>query len=458
MYFNLLNNIKKKLFFFFISLLVVGSFLLLPLVTKNTLNNLLTLNQITLFVDLIIFTIFTIYFYYKIDEQKITNFIKYVIFKLSKVKLINLIIFILIFIFGTYYFTVVHQSQSLDLFYPRTIYGFIKTISMFIEKISWIYGLLIGITFVLTYRILRFTLNRFLSNFCALVFISSEIHLYNLIPSIERDYFKVILFLILSILFILIFKSTNDKKINIKFYLISIIIGFSLTIRNDFLIYLIPFMVSIFMIYKKSFKKPLVYLLIITFTFLIIPARGTLVGSMPIVLLTGLMGNFDLILGQTSDYVLSNISEQPFVEYYLDKMSMNYLIFYSKYLITFSFDLMGKFFFATNEIFNLSYIYSSEPLLFEGYIKKIYLIKSFLLENLIGFGSFIFIISLILLRGSFKNYDLYFLLILYILFLTSSTTIYFYARHYFHLEILSLWSLFYLIQYSINIISNEKKS
>jgi len=217
-------------------------------------------------------------------------------------------------------------------------------------------------------------------------------------------------------------------------------------------------MVSIFMIYKKSFKKPLVYLLIITFTFLIIPARGTLVGSMPIVLLTGLMGNFDLILGQTSDYVLSNISEQPFVEYYLDKMSMNYLIFYSKYLITFSFDLMGKFFFATNEIFNLSYIYSSEPLLFEGYIKKIYLIKSFLLENLIGFGSFIFIISLILLRGSFKNYDLYFLLILYILFLTSSTTIYFYARHYFHLEILSLWSLFYLIQYSINIISNEKKS
>ena len=242
----------------------------------------------------------------------------------------------------------------------------------------------------------------------------------------------------------------------LKFYLIAIIIGFSLTIRNDFLIYVIPFFISAFIFYERPLKKILTYSFIIIFIFLIIPARGTLVSSMPIVLLTGLMGNFDLILGQTNDYVISNISEQPLVEYYLDKINTHYLIFYLKYIITFPFDAFTKIVFALNEILNLSYIYSSQPIIFEGNIKSIYLIKNFLFENFIGFGSFLFIFSLILLKGLFSNNKLYFLLILYIFYLLSSSIIYFYVRHYFHLEILSLWSLFYLIQNCSNFFLNAK--
>lgn len=449
-------NLKIKIFLILFVFLAAGLFFILPKIIKSALHFELTLNQATVIVDFIILTILLVYYYFKITESQIKTFINISRSKLKKIKLPSLILFILTFLFGLYYFNVVHQTESLNLFYPRTIYGFVQTVSLFIEQISMVYGFLLGITFLLTYRILRFTLNRFLSNFCALIFISSEIHLYNLIPSIERDYFKVILFLLLSILFILIFKSSDNRKGNIKFYLIAIIIGFSLTIRNDFLIYVIPFFISAFIFYERPLKKILTYSFIIIFIFLIIPARGTLVSSMPIVLLTGLMGNFDLILGQTNDYVISNISEQPLVEYYLDKINTHYLLFYLKYIITFPFDAFTKIVFALNEILNLSYIYSSQPIIFEGNIKNIYLIKNFLFENFIGFGSFLFILSLILLKGLFSNNKLYFLLILYIFYLLSSSTIYFYVRHYFHLEILSLWSLFYLIQNCSNFFLNEK--
>lgn len=449
-------NLKIKIFLILFVFLAAGLFFILPKIIKSALHFELTLNQATVIVDFIILTILLVYYYFKITESQIKTFINISRSKLKKIKLPSLILFILTFLFGLYYFNVVHQTESLNLFYPRTIYGFVQTVSLFIEQISMVYGFLLGITFLLTYRILRFTLNRFLSNFCALIFISSEIHLYNLIPSIERDYFKVILFLLLSILFILIFKSSDNRKGNIKFYLIAIIIGFSLTIRNDFLIYVIPFFISAFIFYERPLKKILTYSFIIIFIFLIIPARGTLVSSMPIVLLTGLMGNFDLMLGQTNDYVISNISEQPLVEYYLDKINTHYLLFYLKYIITFPFDAFTKIVFALNEILNLSYIYSSQPIIFEGNIKNIYLIKNFLFENFIGFGSFLFILSLILLKGLFSNNKLYFLLILYIFYLLSSSTIYFYVRHYFHLEILSLWSLFYLIQNCSNFFLNEK--
>ena len=366
-------NLKIKIFLILFVFLATGLFFILPKIIKSALHFELTLNQATVIVDFIILTILLVYYYFKITESQIKTFINISRSKLKKIKLPSLILFILTFLFGLYYFNVVHQTESLNLFYPRTIYGFVQTVSLFIEQISMVYGFLLGITFLLTYRILRFTLNRFLSNFCALIFISSEIHLYNLIPSIERDYFKVILFLLLSILFILIFKSSDKRKGNIKFYLIAIIIGFSLTIRNDFLIYVIPFFISAFIFYERPLKKILTYSFIIIFIFLIIPARGTLVSSMPIVLLTGLMGNFDLILGQTNDYVISNISEQPLVEYYLDKINTHYLIFYLKYIITFPFDAFTKIVFALNEILNLSYIYSSQPIIFEGNIKSIYL-------------------------------------------------------------------------------------
>tara|TARA_B100000989_G_C19520030_1_gene463700 strand:+ start:862 stop:2232 length:1371 start_codon:yes stop_codon:yes gene_type:complete len=449
-------NLKIKIFLILFVFLAAGLFFILPKIIKSALHFELTLNQATVIVDFIILTILLVYYYFKITESQIKTFINISRSKLKKIKLPSLILFILTFLFGLYYFNVVHKTESLNLFYPRTIYGFVQTVSIFIERISMVYGFLLGITFLLTYRILRFTLNRLLSNFCALIFISSEIHLYNLIPSIERDYFKVILFLLLSILFILIFKSSDNRKGNIKFYLIAIIIGFSLTIRNDFLIYVIPFFISAFIFYERPLKKILTYSFIIIFIFLIIPARGTLVSSMPIVLLTGLMGNFDLMLGQTNDYVISNISEQPLVEYYLDKINTHYLLFYLKYIITFPFDAFTKIVFALNEILNLSYIYSSQPIIFEGNIKNIYLIKNFLFENFIGFGSFLFIFSLILLKGLFSNNKLYFLLILYIFYLLSSSTIYFYVRHYFHLEILSLWSLFYLIQNCSNFFLNAK--
>ena len=79
-------------------------------------------------------------------------------------------------------------------------------------------------------------------------------------------------------------------------------VGFGLTIRNDILIYLIPILVSIFYHIEKPVIFSLKFFFILFIIFLMIPARGTLVSSMPIVLITGLMKNFDILLGHENYY------------------------------------------------------------------------------------------------------------------------------------------------------------
>lgn len=361
-----------------------------------------------------------------------------------------------------YYFDLSQQGSNKNLFYPRTIYGFIKYVALILEKIPFIYGFLLSLTYLLSYRLLRFSLNRHFAIIASILFVTSEIHLYNLIPSIERDYFKVIIVLLISLSLIFIFRTNNLKKKYFIYYLLAILVGLGLTVRNDILIFIIPIYISVFFTLIKPFTFSIKFIVITFLIFLMVPDRGggisgTLGASMAIVLFTGLMNNFDFLLGQSNSYYISNISEQPFIEYYLSIINVNYILVYAKYVFTFCFDFILKIILSANQILNLFYIYSDKPLMLEKSFFKIYEFKKNILKLFIGYGSILFLISIIFLKNKIYQIKNYYLLIIYILFLFLVPVIYFYARHYFYLEIISIWSFFFLIQHILTILINEFK-
>jgi hypothetical protein len=361
-----------------------------------------------------------------------------------------------------YYFNLSQQGLNKNLFYPRTIYGFIRYVAVLLEKIPFIYGFLLSLTYLLCYRLLRFSLSKHFAIIASILFVTSEIHLYNLIPSIERDYFKVTIVLLISLSLIFIFRTNNIKKKFLIYCLLAVVVGFGLTVRNDILVYIIPIYVSFFFQLKKPMKFSIIFIIIICLIFLMIPDRGpgvsgTLGASMAIVLFTGLMNNFDFLLGQSNSYYISNISEQPFIEYYLNIINVNYILVYVKYVFTFCFDFILKIILSANQILNLFYIYSDKPLMLEKSFFKIYEFKKNILQLFIGYGSILFLISVIFLKDKIYQLKDYYLLITYILFLFLVPVIYFYARHYFYLEIISIWSFFFLIQNILTILINEFK-
>ena len=184
---------------------------------------------------------------------------------------------------------------------------------------------------------------------------------------------------------------------------------------------------------------------------------GTLGASMAIVLFTGLMNNFDFLLGQSNSYYISNISEQPFIEYYLSIIKGNYILVYIKYVLTFCFDFILKIILSANQILNLFYVYSDKPLLLDKIFSKIYEFKKTILEPFIGYGSIFFLISVVFLKNKINKIKNYYLLITYLLFFFLIPVVYFYARHYFYLEIISIWSFLFFIQNILTILINEFK-
>ena len=94
----------------------------------------------------------------------------------------------------------------------------------------------------------------------------------------------------------------------------------------------------------------------------------------------------------------------------------------------------------------------------ENKLFGIYKLKKLLLSFFIGYGSLVFILSIFILKNKIKLNKDYYFLIFYLLYLLSVPLMYFYTRHYFHLEILSIWSFFYLIQKLKNYLLHEKKN
>ncbi len=451
-------DLKKKIIISLLSFGILFSIFFIFLMYDNFKQKSFTLNQITIIFDIIIYFIFILFFYLRIQNNQLKIFNER-IKKIFRKDYLNFFISVFVIILGIVYFNLSSVSYNNEFFYPRTIYGFIKYISYIIVEIPVTYGIFLVVTYLLSYRILRFSLNRYFSIFGSLIFVTSEIHLYNLIPSVERDYFKVILLLSITLTLIFIFRSKNFKEKKYLYFFLAFLVGFGLTIRNDILIYLIPILASIFYHIKKPVIFSLKFLFIVFIIFLMIPARGTLVSSMPIVLITGLMKNFDILLGHENYYYyLSRISEQPFVEYYLSKLNQNYIITYTQYFIFFCFDFLQKSIFSINHVLNLFYIYSDVPLMFENKLFGIYKLKKLLLSLFIGYGSLIFVLSIFILKNKIKSNKDYYFLIFYLLYLLSTPLMYFYTRHYFHLEILSIWSFFYLIQNLKYYLLHEKKN
>jgi len=456
------NNIKNLtvVIAFFLGIIFLILFLQKNLDNIRTLN--FNLNRLTILFDIIIYFIAIFFFYKKISNENINFFLKKFKSLFKKKNYVNLIITLIIIFFGMYYFNLSQQGLNKNLFYPRTIYGFIRYVAVLLEKIPFIYGFLLSLTYLLCYRLLRFSLNKYFAIIASILFVTSEIHLYNLIPSIERDYFKVTIVLLISLSLIFIFRANNIKKKFLIYYLLAFVVGFGLTVRNDILVYIIPIYVSFFFQLKKPIKFSIIFLIITCLIFLMIPDRGpgvsgTLGASMAIVLFTGLMNNFDFLLGQSNSYYISNISEQPFIEYYLSIINVNYILVYLKYVFTFCFDFILKIILSANQILNLFYIYSDKPLMLEKSFFKIYEFKKNILQLFIGYGSILFLISVIFLKNKIHQLKDYYLLITYILFLFLVPIIYFYARHYFYLEIISIWSFFFLIQNILTILINEFK-
>ena len=460
---NLLrNNIKT---FIVVIASFLGTFFLVLFLYRNldNIKNLnFNLNRLTILFDFIVYFIAIFFFYKKTSNKNIKNFFDKFKKLFKRKNYVHIIISLTLIFLGMYYFDLSQQGFNKNLFYPRTIYGFIKYVALILEKIPFIYGFLLSLTYLLSYRLLRFSLNRYFAITASILFVTSEIHLYNLIPSIERDYFKVIIILLISLSLIFIFRTNNLKKKYFIYYLLAILVGIGLTVRNDILIYIIPIYISFFFTLKKPFMFSIKFIIITFLIFLMVPDRGggisgTLGASMAIVLFTGLMNNFDFLLGQSNSYYISNISEQPFIEYYLSIINVNYILVYIKYVFTFFFDFILKIILSANHILNLFYIYSDKPLMFEYNFFKIYEFKKIILNLFIGYGSIFFLMSIIILKNKIYTVKNYYLVIFYILFLFLIPVIYFYTRHYFYLEIISIWSFFFLIQNILTILINEFK-
>ena len=362
-------------------------------------------------------------------------------------------LFFLSFLFAYFYISIVENRNLSNIFYAATS-EFPRILIPIKKQFS---SILYSLTIFISYFLFRlFRVNKYISFILCIVFLTSQFHIYNLIPAAFRDYFKapIIIYVIYSSIFVILSK-TNHKIIIL---LTTIIIGFGLYIRQDLLFFFVIFLFSIFLnfAYNNSLSKKNFLFIISLILFIFVPLLLLLnYGTLNTFIFSG------FVTPSEENFYLLKRPLYDFGYYFND----NYLImlgyldpnFIFKIILNFPADLIMKMFSSLFQILNLPSDNLLPPLGIENqYIKNFYEYRYYVLgffkNNIII--SFFFLSLIILIYNNLSKGLFVSIIILIICFYPIAQ---FQARHYFHLELIPLLCVGFILQNIINFYCNYKK-
>jgi hypothetical protein len=398
------------------------------------------------------------FFFKELSPQNINSMIFFKLKSLEtnkiQTKLYFFFIFIIFFI-SYFYISYVEKNQLNYLFYEIStrieLYKPFKFIKNFLSASLYTASV---ISFFLILKF--FKINKYLSIFLIIIFLSSQTHLANLIVSPFRDYIKapIVIILIFCFLNLLFFEKIDEKNFKLYILLTSLLLCLGLLVRNDLLIFHILFLglyslLFIKNIFVKKFNNNLFYK---SFGIYFVINFGH-------VATVYMFLDNNLALPAT---FLSTVNEELFItnpgydsgHIFLDEY-IRLLVSYDKdYLfnniIFFPYDFLIKIYMSMFNVLNFSFKNVLPPIGLENnFFTKIYLVRYYLINFFEFKIVFIFLIScaFLIINHGFNGYvflGIIFFLLIYPVIQHS-------IKHYFYLEVINLWSIGYFVQSTLNL-------
>jgi len=317
------------------------------------------------------------------------------------------------------------------------------------------YGIFYGTVFALSYGIFRLGIGRFFAILCAIGFMVSALHLYNLVPSVMRGYGKVPFFMFgIFMMGLLVKFQLKRNQLFILTAVSGLILGIGYRwIREDIALIVLPFVLALYIFQPGSFlsniKKNVFASVVFIFCFLMfaypVLNKSTSSSSM-ISVFAGFTIPFDEKLGVSRPaydwgymfldeygYAMSNAQPNVSDSYYVSSIVKNYPA-----------DILIRAYASVLKILDLPFSYQEAPVgINNNLIKAIYEAKGTLLGSFAGYGLIIAIIALLMISSRSLRQAIFCLLS--ILYFAGYPAIQFFGKHYFYLEFISWWLLGFIL-------------
>ena len=397
-------------------------------------------------------------FFQELSSQNINSIIFFKLKSLETYKMQTILYFFFIFFifFIAYsYIAYVEKKQLNYLFYEIStrieLYKPFKFIKNFLSASLYTASV---ISFFLILKF--FKINKYLSIFLIIIFLSSQTHLANLIVSPFRDYIKapIVIILIFCFLKLLFFKKIHERNFKLYILLTSLLLCLGLLVRYDLLIFHILFLglyslLFIKNIFLKKFNNNLLYksfgiyfvinfghiLTVYMFTENNLALPSTFISSI----------NEELFItnpGYDSGHIFRDEYIRLLMSYDKDYLFNN--------IIFFPFDFLIKIYMSMFNVLNFPFKNILPPIGLENnFLTKIYLVRYYLINFFEFKIVFIFLISCVFLiiNNGFNGYVFLGIILLLLIYPVIQHSI----KHYFYLEVISLWSIGYFVQSILNL-------
>lgn len=362
----------------------------------------------------------------------------------------GIVLFILGVVVGAWYVFGVHSSGGGGFYEATTDPYKGKLVGAAIGAV-FPYGIFYGAVFALSYGIFRLGMGRFFTILCAIGFMVSALHLYNLVPSVIRGYGKVPFFMFgIFMMGLLVKFHLKRNQLFVLTAVSGLILGIGYRwIREDIVLIVLPFILAICIFQPGSLlgniKKNILASFVFIFCFLIfaypVLNKSTSSSSM-ISVVAGFTIPFDEKLGVNRPaydwgymfldeygYAISNAQPNVSDSHYVSTIVKNYPA-----------DILIRAYASVLKILDLPFAYQEAPVgINNNLIKAIYEGKGTLLGSFAGYGLIIAMIALLMISSnSIRQAIFCFLLILYF---AGYPAIQFFGKHYFYMEFISWWLL-----------------
>ena len=400
-----------------------------------------------------------LYFFFNYNFGKYLNEIKNSLYIKNNYKLylIITIIFLMIVTILNLYLNHIESNDLKYLFYEiSTKVKFSKPFGFFWNFKNILGGTLFAISVFSFYFFLRFfAIDKYISFFFAGIFCTSQTHIYNLVTSPFRDYIKspVIILLLLLFLKIIFPKEKNENNFKLYIFVTILLLYIGLFLRSDILIYHIIFLgIFAYLFIKNLFLKDY--------------SNNIFYFSLFLYLITNL-SHFSTFVFLQSDFMntaatfISPINENLKIispgydvgNIFRDEYIRNLVTFDNNYemqsILLFPADFFIKVIASIINILNMPFKNILPPPGLENNIIEKFYYGRFLILNFFEFK-----ILIVFLLSSFffihKNKLDGWVMIAIMLGILIYPVIQHAIKHYFYLEVFSLWSIAYLIQLFFN--------
>jgi hypothetical protein len=326
-------------------------------------------------------------------------------------------------------------------------------------------------------------MGRFLSFICSLFFVLSSNHLANLFNRADsrlafqtymRDYNKVCFFLMIFLIMgLLVSKPLKQAPLFCLSVISGLVLGFGLLVRQDLIVFIFPFVLLLFFFIPGSMKenikiKAAAFLLFaIGFLWFANPTDSQHTSIAPYRALSGLMTTFDDRLGVTrpeydwgylflDEFVFGlswshNYSEDLHPSLWTKEYTRMGYNYFSNIVRNFPADMLTRVYAAVLKILELPFTYTEPPpKTMSNLILDFYALRAGILNLLAGTGLFFGVVALLMI--SIHSLRTAIFCLCFLLYFTGYPMFQFQGRHYFHMEIITLWTFGFVIQHSVSVL------